>query len=279
MKAKFIYEAFTQDSDPVHDLGIGIDSILKHKVEPDIIATLQRLNLITFDISLINENPPINRHDYVNTKIENHKLYISGIKEDYLDHRDNVNFAFDIIADYNEKIEMKWEAIYDYDSHPFAKGVIQAESFDEFIPRLFKLYDEILKKYDSIDFEEDDYRIFEKFTQNSDPIEDLHIGGIDFYKISREYLKKYGQHDYPLYFRAFLKSFIGKTISGIFRNYKGVKTFKIRNIDFYDYGNGPRISTRHFGYEFVFKYGEKYIITDQNLPESPGKGGGVPPGR
>jgi len=73
----------------------------------------------------------------------------------------------------------------------------------------------------------------EKFTEDSDPIHDLGIGGISFEEkrketIGAEYLKSSEWLDY-------LRSLIGKTISGDFGK-KGIKTFKICHYESYNRG-------------------------------------------
>ena len=40
MRAKFIYEKFTENSDPIHDLGIGIDTIRNFQNEDEIVNFL-----------------------------------------------------------------------------------------------------------------------------------------------------------------------------------------------------------------------------------------------
>jgi len=35
MRARFIFEKFTEDSDPIHDMGIGMDALIKRFVEEE----------------------------------------------------------------------------------------------------------------------------------------------------------------------------------------------------------------------------------------------------
>jgi hypothetical protein len=143
MIAKFIYEKFTADSDPISDMGIGILSRLKPF---DILKCIKRIKAY----------------------IEDQPLVYFFIEPGYYSVINSVDWK-------NSNSVIFKLATFDkpprhFDAHIFSYGGVEIVTMS---PNKFFKHFEIVK----------DININEKFTEYSDPIADLGIGGIKSFLI------------------------------------------------------------------------------------------------
>ena len=139
-----INEKFTQDSDPIEDMGIGFLGFLKSEAK----------RLLHFDYELVKKE--FNIHNY-HIDNEDHELFICLIAVSMLGS----------IA-YKKTVPNAFYDAYNYWKHNFSNKEYPGPYFAK-----IKLV-QILK--DKYGIEWDAQKVYEKFTEDSDPIEDMSIG-------------------------------------------------------------------------------------------------------
>jgi len=203
-----IDEKFTDKSDPIHDMGIGIICERDFNSRDEFFDFLGR-NLIY--ILKINELPKI--------FIVTNKTYSGGIMR--------TKYYNKICKYINSYITINGKK---YDNHTLFS-----------IPELAKRLKTGVLLTTANRMHDAGKLLTEKFISDSDPIHDLNIGfTIDFDKIADETIRKeedyygysYGRDEWIRY----LQSLVGKTITGYFKNHKELCIFKIEKFESYKLG-------------------------------------------
>lgn len=99
--------------------------------------------------------------------------------------------------------------------------------------------------------------LFEKFTEDSDPIKDMNIGGIDIYQKAQDMIEEEGITHWVYY----INGLIGKTIGGYFKKRncgedlgeKEFYTFQIYNYNSYDYANEIYFKDKYLNWYIALK--------------------------
>ena len=238
-----VNEKFTEDTDAIHDMGIGMDHLIKKWIEDELYMDYKAQKEYLLSICVAH-----NKFDFVKYLVEQGVNVKGKYGSDALQtaaaygYLDIVKYLIDQGADPLEKdsFALRWAArnghyeivkiLLDAGADPHAGG--------NYALKMARIYGhkniiKLLQKYSSDQTNIVKESINEKFKEDSDPIHDLGIGGISFEEkrketIGAEYLKSSEWLDY-------LRSLIGKTISGDFGK-KGIKTFKICHYESYNRG-------------------------------------------
>lgn len=184
MRARFIYEKFTENSDPISDMNIG--SFCKE---------------IRFD----------NKNEVAQ--------YIFDLLPQILNMK---KIPKDILGAKKDSTWFKYPYYYAIQSY-IDKYVLTNYGTNEIIHDVYKKIVRT-KKYKRLDYNNlDDVKphiLYEKFTQDSDPIKDLGIGSIDLYEmylklVPEKNRKKYNARNATLHKKwldFLLKTFTGRTV-------------------------------------------------------------------
>jgi hypothetical protein len=201
---EILYEKFTEEGDPIRDMGIGVITFENIKTG-DVIICIKQSNNFVFS-----RGDPFPRTGlYIVTNVikpSKHKLTLTLLPYGY-DHP-------------GEKIDSTTRnAINNCKIGHIEKYTLHTNTAN------ISTWKKYFKIYQPRDLKES---LNEKFTEESDPIHDLGIGyNVDFEEIANNTIRnaknKYGQTKWIEY----LRSITGKTITGYFKNEKGIKTFKI----------------------------------------------------
>jgi hypothetical protein len=238
MRAKFIYEKFTEDSDPIHDMGIGV-------------FTKRNFNNIN-DIA---------------------KLLVKFMP--FVLHTDKIPDDIIITSGSSKFSSFRWD--YYWELEHYCKKYIRLKNinvgfnvdiFEKVVNILLKMgYPKKILKDNPIFKNPHEKEIYEKFTEEGDPIHDMDIGvSVNLYKKALELT--YNDSNNLTGWINYLESLRGKTIVGYFKKgiYKDIKDkeyykkFKILKFNSH-YDN--------FYHErwifFIDKLGNSYYVLKNNL--------------
>ena len=166
-------EKFTEESDPVQDLGIGMEKVLKEYIEKDLEnhPKYRRIPCRLLSACAIRNNYDLVKYLIKNKKVDvkcNDHLALRSCA--YPKNYEMCKFLIELGEDLDETINdlEKRMANKKYYGDPYKEHVI----FDN----LLKLQKQLSKK-----------KVNEKFTQDSDPLEDLSIGVVNIiFEISKK---------------------------------------------------------------------------------------------
>lgn len=126
MRAKFIYEKFVSDSDPIKDLGIGIEAIL-NKIKASIAVILENAGLLS-------------KHDKKMIKIKDNSLKINTVG--YLDFYPlQADISYELIVKFPMNIFMEWSAAIEGDE--ILNGKIETDTLKKFEEEINQLCDDV----------------------------------------------------------------------------------------------------------------------------------------
>ena len=238
-----VNEKFTEDTDAIHDMGIGMDHLIKKWIEDELYMDYKAQKEYLLSICVAH-----NKFDFVKYLVEQGVNVKGKYGSDALQtaaaygYLNIVKYLIDQGADPLEKdsFALRWAArnghyeivkiLLDAGADPHARG--------NYALKMARIYGhkniiKLLQKYSSDQTNIVKESINEKFKEDSDPIHDLGIGGISFEEkrketIGSDLIKSSEWLDY-------LRSLIGKTITGDFGE-NGIKTFKICHSESYHRG-------------------------------------------
>jgi len=223
MRAQFVNEKFTEDSDPIHDLGIGMDALIKRWIENETSYSYNKEKLLwicaengktEFVKYLLNKGYDVHANDDLALRLASEN-----------GHTETVKVLLDAGADvhaYNDQ-PLRWASDNGHtetikvlldagaDVHARDDLALRWASENKHAETVKVLKDWIAKEKKVVN---------EKFTEDSDPIADLRVGGIVLDKFLNQRRKKLGEEkeklnkkadkDWESYLRKIL---IGKTIT------------------------------------------------------------------
>jgi len=103
VRAKFVFEKFTENSDPVHDMGIGMYGMIRNWVKKDFNLSDKELYNITDETFLI-ASTLRNKLDFVKYLIKTRKVKIpDGLISQAINNKANTDIILYLITAGNEK--------------------------------------------------------------------------------------------------------------------------------------------------------------------------------
>jgi hypothetical protein len=176
MRAKFINEKFSEDSDPIHDMGIGVFAKHNFKTEQEILNWFWLVLPVIFGGKI--------PEDIIYNTVDP-----GFLKEKYWDKY--LNYLHKYIYLNGKEYNPQWE---------FNNAIHNA-----LIRKGYKLYPSFEKEFKNSHYKDKNYlkineSLNEKFTEYSDPVQDMNIGDIHRFQKEYDIIKTKSRKQMSMYF-------------------------------------------------------------------------------
>ena len=202
---KHVNEKFTEEGDPIHDMGIGTITIRS-------CPHLNTKNGKFYDEYEFSQHNALEFEEYLKDHYITYKVIHDSTP---------VNWPVVLLTGTRSSLIKMIE-----ETDPFEYCVNSIKNGDETMEEILQIV-----------------HVNEKFTEDSDPVHDMNIGigePIDFGKIAKKTIRRGGMNGREKWLN-FLKSLIGKKLTGRFENFnRDIITIRIKN--YHSYMNGYDIS-------------------------------------